>query len=442
MNNSEKIQQRIRMLMKEGYFYIKDNLIASINTPKEYPRTQIFAALTKLIDDNNEFIVDKYGRNGRLINIGEYYLFQPIELRDKNIPIFDRSVPIDYKHEMINFEISENISKQAADKRKREKEKAPKNAASTIAELMALEKADYESESEETENIEGKKIIDEFNVNFEIADKYQKNKLGRVERGDDNWYKHCGVVIKKMNKVFKVPSTTLIGFVVAHMIESLLYEEKLNVMDYLYSQDTIVENSIEDYAKKYFEKNSIRTPNFQAIILYNLNKRMILILNERNKWVEAGPEDQREIAMSEEAKKELVFDKAKYNKVVGFIGYEKNNKYLTFKTKDIESTRDTGARCDESGKEKTIKKLEMFLDKASFDGLVLRPKLNKENEIVVDKDDNPVEEMIGHSEMCVLLELVLRYLNNSGNVKKDSKKYFVTPELAIYYKLYKVSENK
>ena len=100
------------------------NISRSINTPKEYPRAQIFAALTKLIDNNNEFIVDKYGRNGRLVNIGEYYLFQPIELRDKNIPIFDRSVPIDYKHEMINFEISENISKQAAsDKRKREKEK-------------------------------------------------------------------------------------------------------------------------------------------------------------------------------------------------------------------------------------------------------------------------------------------------------------------------------
>jgi hypothetical protein len=168
---------------------------------------------------------------------------------------------------------------------------------------------------------------------------------------------------------------------------------------------------------------------------------MILILNERNKWVEAGPEDQREIAMSEEAKKELVFDKSKYNNVVGFIGYEKNNKYLTFKTKDINSTRDTGARCDESGKEKTIKKLEMFLDKSEFDSLVLRPKLNKENEIVVDKDDTPVEEMIGHSEMCVLLETMLRYLNSS-NLKKDNKKYFLTPELAIYYKLYKVSENK
>ena len=83
----------------------------------------------------------------------------------------------------------------------------------------------------------------------------------------------------------------------------------------------------------------------------------------------------------------------------------------------------------------------MFLDKSTFDSLVLRPKLNKENEIVVDKDDNPVEEMIGHSEMCVLLETMLRYLNSS-NLKKDNKKYFLTPELAIYYKLYKVSENK
>ena len=62
---------------------------------------------------------------------------------------------------MINFEISENISKQAADKRKREKEKAPKNAASTIAELIALEKADLESEKNENtqkKQLEGQQL--------------------------------------------------------------------------------------------------------------------------------------------------------------------------------------------------------------------------------------------------------------------------------------------
>jgi hypothetical protein len=432
INNSEKIMQRIRMLMKESFFYIKEKLIASINTPREYPRTQIFAALTKLIEDKNEFIVDKYGRNGRLINIGEYYLFQPIELRDNNISIFERSVPIDYKHEMINFEIKDNISKKTAtDKRKKEIEKV-----TTIADLVALEKEDFSVESDEDYNKDEKsnKIIDEFKSNFEIINNYQKNKLGRVERGDDNWYKHCGVVMQKMRKVYKSSSESLIGFVIDHMVESLLFEDKLNIMDYLYSLDTVVENSIEYYAKKYFEKISVKTENFQAIILYNLNKREIMILNERNRWIEAGPEDQREIAMSEEAKKQLSFNKTDFNRIIGFIGYEKKNKYLVFKTKDIESSRDTGARCDESGKEKTLKKIEIFLDENQFNELLLRPKIDKDNAIVVDKHEKPVEEMIGHAEMCVLLELVLRYLDDNDT----NKKYFLTPELALYHKMYKV----
>jgi hypothetical protein len=103
--NSEKIKQKIRLLMKEAFFYKKDKLIELINIPKKYPLVQIYASLTMLIDDNSEFIVDKYGRNGRLVNIAEYYLFQPIELLDKNISIYDRSVPIDYKHSMIRFDM-------------------------------------------------------------------------------------------------------------------------------------------------------------------------------------------------------------------------------------------------------------------------------------------------------------------------------------------------
>jgi hypothetical protein len=414
MNNSEKILQKIRMLMKEGYFYIKEKLIDSINIPKEYPRTQIFAALTQLIEDNNEFIVDKYGRNGRLINIGEYYLFQPIELRDNNISIFERKVPIDYKHEMINFVIKKNIEKQQ----------------------VRLKNTD---EKEKKENLEGKKIIDAFEQNLEISREYSKKPHPRVERGDDNWFKHCGVVFKKMHNVFNnLSRETLIEFIVSHMIELLMYEDKINVMNYLYSLDNVVENSVEEYTKKIFEQNSIITQNFKAIILYNLNKRVILILNDNEEWVVAGPEDQREIvmSMSKEDKKELEFDKTKYNKNVGFIGYEKNNKYLVFKTKDIESTRDTGARCDESGKDKTLTKISSILDKDNYNKLVIRPKLDKDGRILLDKSEKPIEETIGHVELCVLLEFVLRYFNK---IKREDKKWFLTPEMAIYHKLYKIA---
>jgi hypothetical protein len=104
--NSEKIMQKIRMLMRESYFYKKEQLINLIQIPKKYPLIQIYAALTILIEDNNEYIIDKYGRNGRLINIDDYYLFQPLELLDKNISIYERSIPIDYKRDMIRFELN------------------------------------------------------------------------------------------------------------------------------------------------------------------------------------------------------------------------------------------------------------------------------------------------------------------------------------------------
>ena len=71
--------------MKMRYFYKKKDLFSLINIPKSYPISQIYAALTQIITDNTEYLSDKYGRTGYLINIGDYYLFQPSELRYKNI---------------------------------------------------------------------------------------------------------------------------------------------------------------------------------------------------------------------------------------------------------------------------------------------------------------------------------------------------------------------
>jgi hypothetical protein len=402
--NSEKILQRIRMLMKESYFYKKDILLRAIRTPKEYPYVQIFSALTQLIEDENEFISDKYGRNGRLVNIGEYYLFQPIELRDKNASIFDRSVPIDYKHDMIKFEIKQNIVKPVIDKR-------------NIDKLIL--------EEEEFTFPEGKRVIDEMKVNFDISRDFAKQK--KVPRGDDNWYKHCGIVMKKMSKEYPESKEHIISFLVAHMIELLLFEDKLEIMNYLYSLDNIKKGTFEWHAKEYFEINSIATKNFTAFIMYKLNKRMIMVLNEKNKWVEAGPEDQREIAASKEAKEYLMMKPEDYNKIIGFMGYEKSNRYLAFKTKDINSKRDTGARCDESGKIKTLAKLNEIVGENKY--------TNESTKLKKDEDGNLISEAVGQVELCVLQEFILRFFNT---IKRDEKKWFFTPEMAIWHKLYTV----
>jgi hypothetical protein len=408
MMNSEKILQRIRMLMKESFFYKKNVLIQLIRTPTEYPYVQIYSALTQLIEDNNEFIVDKYGRNGRLVNIGEYYLFQPVELRDKNISIFDRSVPIDYKHDMINFQIKKNIVKPVIDNR-------------NISQIL-LNDNQVINKTLETE---GKKILDELLTNYNISRDFTKQQ--KVPRGEDNWYKYAGIVMKKMAKESPESTKYLIDILVEHMIELLIYDDKVALLNYIYSLDHIENGSLEWFIKEYFERKTIVTKNLTAIILYKLNKRIILLLNKDNKWVEAEPEDERELAMTKEVKTILNFDIKDYNKIVGFIGYEKNNRYLIFKTKDMESTRDTGARCDESGKEKTMNKLNAIIGEKKF--------TNENTKQEKDKDGNVTREAIGHVELCVLQEFILRYYDA---IKKDNKKWFLSPEMAIYHKLYKV----
>ena len=401
--NSEKILQRIRMLFKEAFFYKKDTLLKSIRTPKEYPYVQIFSALTQLIEDENEFIVDRYGRNGKLVNIGDYYLFQPVELKDKNISIFDRSVPIDYKHSMINFELKQDIAKQVIDKR---------NLSKAIV------------EEDELLFPEGKLIVDEMKVNFDIAKEFSKQT--KVPRGDENWYKHCGIVIRKMSKDFPDSRKHLISFLVAHLLELLLFEEKIHVMNHLYSLDRIDQDSFEKYAKEYFENNTITTKKLTVFVTYKLNKRMIMIL-EDNKWVEAGSEDQREIATSPETKKFLALNKDEYNKLVGFIGYLKGNAGLAFKTKNMNSTRDTGAICKNAGKSKNLAILNEIVGENKY--------TIESTKAVKDEDGNIVYEAVGNDELCVLEEFILRYFNE---VKHDDKKWFFTPEMAIYHGLYKV----
>ena len=402
--NSEKIIQRIRMLFKEGFFYKKDTLLRMVRTPKEYPYVQIYSALTQLIEDDNEFIVDKYGRNGKLINIGEYYLFQPVELTDKSISIYERSVPLDYKHSMVQFELKKDIVKKDNTKKDSKKEK----------EIQVI-----------PNNAKGEKIFEELKEQYQICIDYLKER--NVPRGDNNWYKHCGLAIQKMTIEFPESKQYLLLFLVSHMIELLLFDDKIDLMNYIYSFDNIPNGSLERLMKNYFENNTIMANKKQVFIGYNLNKREIFILNKNNVWERATPMDEEDIAKSPVTKNFLKFNIENYNNIVGFIGYDKNNKDLVFKTKNMLSSRDTGARCDQATKSNNINKINDILGEEKY--TIENTKTMK------DKNGNIIREAIGNIELCILEEFILRYFNV---IEKDNKKYFVTPELAIWYKLYKI----
>ena len=118
----------------------------------------------------------------------------------------------------------------------------------------------------------------------------------------------------------------------------------------------------------------------------------------------------------------LTFNVADFNKIVGFIGYEKSNKYLVFKTKDMLSKRDTGARCDEAGKDKTIKKINEIVGEEKY--------TSENTKVQKDADGTIVKEAVGQMELCVMEEFLLRYFET---IKKDGKQWFLTPEMAIFH---------
>lgn len=110
--NVENIIKIIKSAFKEKHFYNKIDLIHFINRIKTYSQLQINFALTQMINDKNEYISDYYGKYGNLINIGDYYLFQPVELNDQAISVFERSTPIPFKRDKIS--VSVNVKKSSS----------------------------------------------------------------------------------------------------------------------------------------------------------------------------------------------------------------------------------------------------------------------------------------------------------------------------------------
>ena len=77
----------------------------------------MYYALTLLID-GPELIVDKLGRFGKLINRGNYYIFQPQEITNPNISLYESTFPIKTMHERVQYKIEtddENIKTPVKD---------------------------------------------------------------------------------------------------------------------------------------------------------------------------------------------------------------------------------------------------------------------------------------------------------------------------------------
>ena len=403
--NSEKIILRIKQLMKEKYFYKKDDLLREINIIRTYPVVQIYAALSQLINDKNEIIADKYNRLGRLVNIGEYYFFQPIELNNDNISIYERSVPIPYKRSKIEIDITK-LSEVSASTHK-PKTKSPSKSKEETEEQPEKEVEEPNKSTSESIKIKpkqteqqtiGKQLLNAMQENYNISMTPQV-----IVRGEkDVWYKHSSIALKEIEDM-GIEREILEDLLVSHIVEMNMIDDLLIILNYIYFVEDL--SDFESKIKNYFDNYLLVDRGLTGILLpgWDLKtkksiQKLFIITGDftSKKWKLAEPEDYKDLLPKI---KENLIKKDSINNIYGFISNFKNN-LMVFKVKSDEAGT-TGARCDQ-GSKVTAAKLNKILEESFYTDAVIKKK--------------------SAAYLCVLQEYLLR-LNNYN--KKNGKRWFL-----------------
>jgi hypothetical protein len=174
-----------------------------------------------MINDKNEYISDYYGKYGNLINIGDYYLFQPVELNDQAVSIFERSTPIPFKRDKITVSIKKTTPMAVAEKADASKEKE-------------LEK---ESEIKGYEGV--KRIISNIAYTYNLAinasiSKKLKNDIADAQdpvisgaipmiSRDRIWYIYCNEMINTLERVIDLGE--IHWYIFIHIMDRLTFDE-------------------------------------------------------------------------------------------------------------------------------------------------------------------------------------------------------------------------
>ena len=388
--NIDKIITHIKSIFKEKYFFEKEALFQRLKLiGRNYSNLQIDVALTQMIKDKNEFLADKYGRLGHLVNIDKLYLFQPIELESKHISMFDRSVPLDWKSDKLILSVPKKfndklvVEKTAEDYTKQDK--------------IGVKVPDIKT----SKHAEATKILDTMGKNYVQGLTLQTHKL----KSTDNWYKFYELTMRHLEQALAFSSNTMREILVEHIVDELLYLEYITVINYLEKgRNGVFENMVYEYMLS----KQLTDGKIQMIILCGINNKRYVLVLDKDTWREILPEENKIMAeLYVQKKSTFTPSKNKLNKIMGFIaGYD--NSFMTYKLIELDKKRNKGKRCDQINNKPILIELlnnivgqKLYTEDMSFDGFNFSKTI-----------------------YCVISEVILRYYDKEN---KNGKSWFLSP---------------
>jgi hypothetical protein len=405
--NIDKIVQRIKVLMNARFFYTKSDFIKNITTPVAYPLYQIYAAITHMINDNVEFVIDKYGRTGNLVNIGDYYLFQPTDLTYPNISIYERSTPVDYKHNMVKIVLRDKIHEERP------------VIAPTTPDGSALMHALFN-------NCSAAMCAAEPHAGAKSADVWYSNALAPLSE--------LVSALGNTNLGNSDVGTTFFELVVEHAIDFLMMHDLITALNYLVTHNTGKTRDSPDMpmascytydqfirvVNAYIQSKIMISEGTQGILIFNgvMMENLNVIINREGEWSLGEQTDRRIFFKEINSRHNIKFNPERFAAPLGFIGfntYNKNipnpDKYMVFKTIDMSVSRNTGTRCDQAGRHKLMGQLNIIAQSSNITAAIELPS-------------NSV------ADLCIKQEMLLRYLNK---IKRNGKTWFIDTSTEILY---------
>lgn len=376
--NNDKIINRIKDLFKDvpkgKHFYTKDELFNAINISKKYSDEQIYSSLQTMIESDNQYISDKYGRIGHLTNKGQYYMFKPNEITDEKSSLYERSVPIDVK--IPNIEIK----------------------------ITPSEKVEIKV------NIDN--LLKSMKSNFDIA--FSSNV---IKNGETDWFKNVSAIITHLKNDYNIKHELLQKYVIHHMIDEILFNEKLKFIEYIYTTDK--SDIIISTAKKYFDDMIIQTTDkkVKAIVLAKNNTESVIYVNKDKQWNEAEYTDLTKLRNSE--------SKVSYpnNTVFGFISWIDDGFY--FKIRDMNEKRNTkGARMSQASANTVVRICNRIIGEQNYSMENITENEKGKSLIKFVKDNSRYSK----NKIIVLLEILLRYYHDTN---KNEKSWMLTNEKMV-----------
>jgi superfamily II DNA or RNA helicase len=445
--NSGIVINKIKTIFKKDNAYHIDEL-KKMEIFKNTTTEELYYALTLLID-GPELIVDKLGRFGKLINRGNYYIFQPQEITNPNISLYESTFPIKTMHERVQYKIEtddENIKTPVKDNQYN-------ILLDTIqANLITAIKSDANELINSSENYDWY-----YNINSVYCSKNTKdfinfkkqNKIVKDESDEDIKLRlspelYNQYLITKKNTVcdtskFKTVLTRLrfLGFdapnmkkyVMEHILDTLSHEDRLVLAKTIFApgfSTSLGLSEIERHIVKYFNYLLLEDEEEKILVLAKESENVFYRIGD---WSQLSFGERR--LFQEKMKGKMEINIEDYSDIIGFVAeFSDVDKTMVFKRKEMKQKKKQNNRGaylqGDSSKVHIIKKLNEILLMSNspfcFDD-------EKCPEPTRDTDD------ISKIAFAGIFELVIRKLNDE---KVNDKVWFLRPEVAIFNKISKL----